>query len=159
RRAAAAHVVGRAAPGQRGAVRKLFGDADARVRFEAADALVRAGDRDAVPVLIGLLGEGPMPLGYRAQEVLYRIAGEKAPVLALTEGDQEKRRAVAAAWGDWWKDAAAATDLGKINFEEALQGINIIGETAGAMPLVRVWACRADGKPLWEIKGISGPTD
>jgi outer membrane protein assembly factor BamB len=113
--------------------------------------LVRAGDKQAVPVLVDLLGEGPIPLGWRAQELLYRIAGDKGPAEALAEDDRRKRAAIANAWRGWWKAAEPTTQLASINLDEALQGINVICEEANNG---RVWACRADGKPLWEIKGV-----
>ena len=152
RRVAAAHVLGRSAPRQRPAVRRLLADTEARVRFEAADALARTGDKDAVPVLIALLGDGPLALGWRAQEILYRIAGDKAPPVTLSDEDPARRAQVADAWRGWWQEAGPTTDLAKINFEEALQGVNLICEEGKGDP--RVWACRADGKPLWEIKGV-----
>src|SRR5262249_8142717 len=61
RRAAAARVLGQLDLEQRGNVRKLLADADARVRFEAAVGLIRGGDKEAVPTLIALLSKGPMP--------------------------------------------------------------------------------------------------
>ncbi len=159
RRAAAAHALGRAAPGQRESVRRLLADDEPRVRFEAADALVRAGDKAAVPVLVSLLGEGPLPLGWRAQEILYRLAGDKAPALALSDKEPAKRARVADAWRGWWKDAAGSIDVGKINLEETLQGVNVVCEIPPVESNGRVWACRADGKAIWEIKGIPAPVD
>jgi hypothetical protein len=79
RRAAAGYVLGRADPGRGAAVRRLLTDAEPRVRFETAVALARAGDKESVPALIALLADGPMSLGWRAQETLYRIAGDKSP--------------------------------------------------------------------------------
>ena len=84
--------------------------------------------------------------------MLYRLAAAKAPALALTDETPAQRLKVADAWRGWWKDAAAQTDLAKINLDDALQGINVIcDETGGG----RVWACRADGKPLWVINGTN----
>jgi HEAT repeat protein len=158
RRAAAAHVLGRAAPGKRDAVRRLLADGDARVRFEAAQALLHGGEKEGVPALIALLGDGPMPLAWRAQEVLSRLGGERVPQ-GLSDEEPAKRAAVADAWRAWWKDAAPTIDLAKINLDEALQGINIICEFPVGNPEGRVWACRADKKMLWEIKGLAGPID
>src|SRR5205823_6399930 len=70
RRTAAAYVQGRAVPGQRAAVRRLFADPEPRVRDEAALALVHGGDKEAVPALIAHLADGPMALGWKAQEIL-----------------------------------------------------------------------------------------
>ncbi len=95
-----------------------------------------------------------MPLGWKAQEILYRIAGDKAPMLALTDAEEAKRVKVADAWTDWWRDSAATTDLAKINLDEAMQGVNVICQEGSGTTPPRVWACRADGKPLWEIKNV-----
>ena len=60
RRAAAAHVLGRAgSPRRRRPVTRLLSDSDPRVRFEAAAALTRSGDKSAVPVLIAQLTDAP----------------------------------------------------------------------------------------------------
>jgi hypothetical protein len=151
RRAGAAHVLGRAVPDQRAAVRRLLADADTRVRYEAAEALLRAGDREAVPALIALVGEGPMPLGWRAQELLYLLGGDKGPSLGLSDEEPAKRAKVADAWRAWWKEAGPTSDLTRVNLGDALRGINVICDEADGG---RVWGCRADGKPLWEIKGV-----
>ncbi|HEV3191442.1 MAG TPA: PQQ-binding-like beta-propeller repeat protein, partial [Polyangiaceae bacterium] len=154
RRAAAGRVVGQIDSTQHTAVRRLLDDAEPRVRFEAALGLARGGDKEAVPALIVLIAKGPMPLAWKAQEVLYRIAGDKSPPLPLTEDDGPKRAKVADAWTGWWKDASPTIELAKISLDQALQGINVIcQEPSGATP-ARVWACRADGKPLWEIKDV-----
>jgi hypothetical protein len=158
RRAAAAHVLGRAAPGQRAAVRRLLADGDARVRLEAAEALVHAGDREAVPALIALLGDGRMTHAYRAQELLYRLAGEKAPPAELTDDDPARRAAVAGVWRRWWKDAEPATDLAAINLDQRLRGVNVLAEPDGP-ERGRVWACRTDGQPLWTFALKGGPVD
>jgi hypothetical protein len=159
RRAAAAYVLGRAVPGQRTAVRRLLADAEPRVRYEAGLALLHAGDKEAVPALIALLGDGPMSLGWRAQELLYRVAGDKAPTVFLADEAAAKRAAVAEAWQAWWKEAAATTDLSKVNLDNTLQGINVVCEIPNNEQQGRVWAFRADGKPLWEFGNVPGPVD
>ncbi len=159
RRAASARVLGRSVPAQREAVRRLLTDADARVRFEAATALLRAGDRAAVPVLIALLGEGPLPLGWKALDAVQRIAGDRAPPLYLGAVDGPERLKVRDAWDRWWKDAGDKTDLAKINFEDALQGLTVICEALNGPDGVCVWECGADGKQRWRIDGLKAPSD
>jgi HEAT repeat protein len=154
RRAAAGRVLGQIDPAQRSAVHKLLEDVEPRVRFEAALGLVRSGEKEAVPALIALLGKGPMPLAWKAQEILYRIAGDKSPPLPLTEDDAPKRAKVAEAWNAWWKDAGSAVELAKIKLDQTLQGINLICQEPNGTTPARVWACRGDGKPLWEIKDV-----
>src|SRR5438876_377931 len=83
------------------AVHKLLSDREPRVRFEAADALVRSANRGAVPVLIDLLADGPMPLAWRAQETLYRLANEQSPAGLTRETERGKVRDD---WAAWWKE-------------------------------------------------------
>ena len=60
-------------------VKKLLADMDPAVRQSAAAALTVAGEKDAVPVLIDLLGELPAGQTWPAQDVLHQLAGDKAP--------------------------------------------------------------------------------
>src|SRR5262249_22694841 len=84
RRAAAGAALAKAASaGQRSRARKLLKDSDPAVRLHVALALVEARDREAVPVLIALLGELPQDHGWRAEEVLFRVGGDKGPNVAL----------------------------------------------------------------------------
>jgi HEAT repeat protein len=159
RRAAAARVLGRAVPGQREAVRKLLADADSRVRFEAAAALIRANDRSAVPVLLALVGEGPLPVGWKAVDVLQRIAGEKAPPLALTSADGPERAKVRDAWERWWKDAGEKADLSKVQFDDAFLGLTLICEVLHGTEGVSVWECGPDARPRWKITNVKAPCD
>jgi hypothetical protein len=160
RRAAAAHVLGTAVPGQRPAVRRLLADPEALVRFRAASALVRARDKAAVPALIALLGEGPAPLMYRAEDLLCRVAGAGGAPAALGAGDEADRRRCRAAWDQWWQGHAAKADLAGVGPEEPLRGVTVIVERDGGRGYTgRVWACGRDGKPLWEFDNLHFPWD
>jgi hypothetical protein len=160
RRAAAAFVVGKAAPGEKLRLRPLLKDADARVRLRAASALAQAGDKAAVPTLIGLLSDGPLSTGWQALDLLGRIAGEKAPQATLGE-DAEGRRKARDAWAGWWKDAADSTDLARVDFGAALKGINLIcmATNNGAAEDGEVFECRADGRPTWRLEKLRAPSD
>ncbi len=96
---------------------------------------------------------------WTGQELLARIAGEKAPTAFLSEATPDKRTAVADAWRGWWKDAGPRTDLAKIKLDETLLGINLICEIPPNESQGIVWACRADGKKLWEIRDVNAPVD
>ena len=159
RRAAAARILGRMVPGQREAVRRLLTDADARVRFEAASTLLRAGDRSAVPVLAALVSNGGQPLCWKALDLLQLIGGDKAPPLALGTGQGAERVRVLDAWERWWKDDGAKVDLTKIPFDDAYQGLTLICEALNGNDGVCVWECAADGKPRWKINGLKAPCD
>lgn len=103
RRAAAAALL-YSSPGRkhRDALRRLLADPAAEVRFEAARTLLEAGDGDGVPVLLTLLSEAPLPVAWRSEELLGRLAGNKAPHAPLL-GTSESRQRSRAAWANWWR--------------------------------------------------------
>src|SRR5262249_44458139 len=85
RRAAAAYVLGHVGTEEHMAgVRKLLTDASPAVRLRAAQGLLAARDKSAVPALIRLVGELPLASLWRIEEVLNRLAGEQAPADALS---------------------------------------------------------------------------
>jgi HEAT repeat protein len=158
RRAAAASVVGRAAAAERKAALPLLEDAEPRVRFAAAAALARAGDRSAVPALIALVEKGTPALAWQAEDLLFRIAGPDAKLPALGPGaDAAKCRA---AWDDWWKDKGDKIDLAKLNLEEAERGITLVCDVnGGPRGQGSVWECDRAGKVVWRCDDVNGPID
>jgi hypothetical protein len=107
RRAAAALVVGAfGTEPQREQVRRLLDDADARVRFRAAQGLLAVGANGAVPVLIGLLAKGERTLAERAELLLLAVAEADAPKTALGTSDAERQQCHAA-WLAWWQQSGA----------------------------------------------------
>jgi HEAT repeat protein len=107
------------------AVRKLLDDADVVVRYRAGLALAAARDKDAVPALIGLLDQLPRPEASRVEEVLYRIADDKAPP-ALASLDQAARRKYREAWKTWWDDNGAKVDAAKLGEAARTAGYTLV---------------------------------
>jgi HEAT repeat protein len=160
RRAAAAHVLGQAAQEEaRRRIVPLLADADARVRYEAASSLVRQGNRDAVPVLLALLSEAPVPLACRAEQLLCAAAAGRGPDAGSVAGDGEARRKCRAGWETWWREHGAGVDLGRLRHEETLRGLTAICEYDGGEGTGRVWEYGADGNKRWELPGLPGPND
>jgi HEAT repeat protein len=91
-------------------VRPLLEDRDPLVRLHVSLALVRQGERAAVPVLIGLFDGLPRTQLVHAEDLLYRLAGDRAPSVALGS-DAKSRRAFRDAWLAWWRTTGAKTDL------------------------------------------------
>jgi HEAT repeat protein len=154
RRATAAFVLGKAVADQRPAVRALFKDEDARVRYWAAFSLVQAGDKSGVETLIALLGKDPADLASQAEDVLYR--------LAAAAGDAAQETRTPADWSKWWKTNAAKIDLAKLNVERAYRGVTLMCEYSGSGQngQGRIWEAGKDGKVRWEINaGLGGPLD
>jgi HEAT repeat protein len=153
RRAAAAFALGQRKE-QRAAVRPLLTDADARVRLRAAQGLVLGGDKDAVPVLLELLADGPEELTWRAEELLQRLAGEDAPALTVKAGNAPDRAAWRDAWRRWWKENGERADLGRLTQAPAPLGLTLCVE----WNTNRVYECGRDGKVRWQLQ-VNGPLD
>src|SRR5262249_25309462 len=88
RRAAAAHALGHCTKEQRKLATKMLGDTDAQVRFHAAASLLRSREPDSVPALAAVLTDGPLALAWQAEDMLFRVAGEKGPAVTLGSGGE-----------------------------------------------------------------------
>jgi hypothetical protein len=161
RRGAAALLLGQSGSGeQRTAVRKLLGDPQPRVRLQAAEGLLRSGDKEAVPGLIALLGEAPLPVVWPAEDLLCRIAGDTAPHAWIRTGSDAERRAVQGAWTDWWRQQGDRADLAKLDAERHLLGLTLVCACDGYnQSKGKVWEVGPDGKPRWEINNANYPVD
>jgi hypothetical protein len=159
RRAAAAHVLGRAADAEvRRPVAHLLKDTDARVRFEAAVALACSGERSAVPVLIALLDDGPMAQAWEAESLLVRLAGDDAPEAALRRGDDEERARCREGWNQWWKAEGARADLARLKQQLPALGVTVVCEFDGACG-GRVLQLGPDGRVRAQLTRLEGPND
>jgi HEAT repeat protein len=120
RRAAAAWVVGRLGnESERRMVRRLLEDGDARVRYRAAQALLLSRDRAAVATLIALLGDGPLELARKAEDLLADVS--TTPVTPLDLGaSAASRRKVHEAWGNWWRANENKIDLARLEIDGPL---------------------------------------
>jgi hypothetical protein len=126
RRAAAAFALGRAsAEDQLPAVRKLLQDADPVVRYRTALGLAAARDKDAVPALIDLLDQLPRLESSRVEELLYRVADDKAPAPPPSL-DKAARLKYRDAWKAWWDDHAAKVDAAKLGDAARTVGFTLV---------------------------------
>jgi len=155
RRSAAAFVLGQLRDtGQRAAVLPLLADPDPKVVLRAAQGLVTAGEKQAVPALINLLDAAPVELAWQAEELLGRIAGEQAPAVTVGSGDTPGRRKCRQAWEGWWQERGAKIDWSRLDLEQRSLGLTLIVACVG-----RVWECGMDGKARWELKTVQYPVD
>ncbi len=153
RRTVSAACVGRATdPEQRRAVVRLLADPEARVRFQAASALLSSREKSAIPALLALLTDGSTDLAWRSEELLWRLAGEKAPAVSLGSADAAARRACREAWEGWWKANAPALNLAGVVLEDKALGLTLIAEFNVSGNHGRVSECGRDGKTRWEVK-------
>jgi HEAT repeat protein len=162
RRAAAAFVLGRVGSrAQCQAVHRLLEDPSPLVRLYAAQGLLPARDRAAVPALVAGLASAPLRSVLHAEELLHRVAGERAPAAYVGEGSPDGRRDAAAAWAVWWQREGPTLDLMGIDLADRRLGLMTICEYDSPLgrPGGKVWECGRNGKPRWKITGVSGPMD
>ena len=140
------------------AVKKLLKDDQAAVRMQAALALAgSARDRDAVPVLIALIGEANGDLSGAAEEYLARLAADHGPLnLPIGDGDaRAKRRDL---WAAWWKDNGERVALVDRYAPSAVQ--RYLGYTLLIQPgNNQVVELGADGKERFKLAGLLNPQD
>jgi HEAT repeat protein len=155
RRAAAAEALARGSAGdQLPAVRKLLRDPDASVRLQTAFALAALKEKEAVPVLIDLLADLPRARHAPIDELLYRLADDKAPE-GLAGDDEAARKKYRDAWAEWWKANGDKTDLTRL-----AEAGKFLGYTMLVMlDAGRVMEVDADGKTRWQIDGLEFPLD
>ncbi len=161
RRAAAAHVLGQAGDRHRAPLARLISDPSPLVRYQAAAALVRARDPRGLPVLVALIGEGSPDLVWRAEDLLTRVAGEKAPPpVTGAPANAEARKKWHAAWDGWWQANGAKVNLAKIDLEEAALGLTVVCEVDGTGQFPgRICEFDRAGNQRWMIDGFHSPTD
>jgi HEAT repeat protein len=139
------------------AVRKLLKDPEALVRLRAAMALTLARFREAVPVLIDLVCDPSGEQVWQAEDLLGRLAGDKAPLLK-GGANASARKKYREEWEAWWKDQGAALDLAKLADTPALLGFTLITEVNNN-GIGRVIEVDRTGKIRWQIDNIAYPVD
>jgi HEAT repeat protein len=138
-------------------VRKLLKDADATVRLKAALGLAGARDKEAVPVLIALVGELPYAQAAPVEEYLNRLADGKPPA-GLPEGDGEAAKKRRDAWAAWWQ--ANSDRVALVARTSPAQAQRYLGYTLLVSNQNQtVSELGRDGKPRWTISGLAQPQD
>jgi HEAT repeat protein len=138
----------------RDAVRKLMKDPDSSVKLRVSLALATARDRDAVPVLIDLMGELPFDKGVQAETFLRAVAGEQGPNVYLGTDDASRKK-TKEAWVAWWKQNGATVDLARASTAPKMLGYTLMVNT----DFNRVTEIGLDGKQRWALEGLQYPRD
>jgi hypothetical protein len=155
RRAAAAEALCRAGgAAERAQCRPLLQDPDPTVRLPVALALVAAKEREAVPVLIALLGQLPREQSWRSEEMLLELAGDTAPSAPLGT-DEASREKCRQAWAAWWTAHADKVDLAKLGQAPKLLGYTLVV----LLDAGRVMELDKNDKPRWRVDGLDFPLD
>jgi hypothetical protein len=161
RRAAAGEALVRAVGPKKAmkAIEPLLKDAHPLVRYQLGLALVEKHALAGVPLLIQTITDGPSERVEFALELLYRVAGEKAP----TEYYQGKKNAaaVAAKWQDWFDKNETSIDLSKLterqNFGYTV--ITMVPLKVNAKSKIYEIGPRPQAAVRWEFEGPRSPFD
>jgi hypothetical protein len=165
KRAAVGEVLARSGgAAHRGTAHKLLRDPDPGVRRRVAEALIEVHDKEAVPVLIALLGTLKGEDADRVEDLLQSVAGDKAPT-PPADSSVAARRKYLTAWTDWWRDNGARVDLTKVEPGKRILGYTLIAEmeiTRGGPGRVMrrqgtVYELDRSGKVRWKIEGLNYP--
>ena len=141
------------APEQLPAVRKLLQDPDPLVRYRAGIALAATREKSAVPVLIDLLDQLPRREASRVEEMLYRIAGDKAPPPSAL--DLAARRKYRDAWRAWWDEDGVKVDADRLADAARTNGYTLIV----LLDQGRVLELDSANHPRLEIGQLNFPLD
>jgi hypothetical protein len=153
KRAAAAEALVRAkADAELPAVRALLKDADAAVRLRTAMALVQRREKEVVPVLIDLFGELNPDQLWPAEEVLIRLAGDKAPAVSLGN-DPPSRKAARDAWHKWYANTKDKIDLARLESPDVTLGYTLLVYQTFNRAVAGGKAFRGIAYEVMEIKG------
>jgi HEAT repeat protein len=138
---------------EKAAMAPLLKDSDPAVRLRVAQALAGAQEKAAVPVLIDLLAQLPAEEAWKAEEVLRRLADDKAPTLALGTDDATRQKC-REAWAAWWKDHGSKMDMARVERTPRLLGYTIISQynNRGVGQIIEVGK---DGKKRWSFEGLT----
>ncbi|MCS6897029.1 MAG: hypothetical protein NZM29_03570, partial [Nitrospira sp.] len=136
----------------------LKSEASAEVKLRLAVALVGSTrDKDLIPDVIRLMVEVGNEQAWRAEDLLWRLAGEDGPMVALGN-DPASRDKTRDEWLKWWEANKGKIDMARLD-EESSYGLTIVCEMPFRGGLGRVVALGGDGKVRWEVKGLNWPMD
>jgi HEAT repeat protein len=155
KRAAAGVVLTRSGSEEhRPAVRKLLEDADPIVRLRVGLMLVAQKEKNAIPVLIDLLAKLPQEEIWPIEDILYRLAQDKAPTVD-TGPDGDVAKNYRDAWAKWWQANEEKIDLAKIDLNAAQLGYTLLI----LLDANTVMEIDKDKKVRWKIDNLQFPLD
>jgi hypothetical protein len=154
RAAAAAALVQAGAREPLPAVRKLLQDPEPSVRLHAGLALAGLKEKEAIPVLIDLLPVLSPAQIYPIEDLLYRLADDKAPdVVAGTTAESRKKHHEA--WRSWWQQEGGKIDLARLDEAKKFQGYTmVVLLDAGSILEVD-----SENKVRWRVNDLAFPLD
>jgi HEAT repeat protein len=142
-------------------IRPLVADADAHVRLRAANGLLAARDRSAVPILVALLDDAPLPVAAQAEELLRQLATDDAPPSSISDSGPDARQKTHQAWTAWWRQVGDQFEVSGPVRERPFLGLTLVAELSGGRRFGnhRVWEFGRDGLARWELTDSLNPID
>jgi hypothetical protein len=139
---------------ERETILKMLKDPAAIVRLRVAMGLARSGEKQAVPVLIDLLAQLPTDQVLQVDEILLRLAGDKAPDVAPGTTETSRRRCHEV-WSKWWKANESQVNLSRLQGPPITLGYTLLlfldnGEAT---------ELDAHNSVRWKISGLEKPLD
>src|SRR5262249_2677021 len=110
-------------------------------------------DRDAVGALISVLDVLPRNQLWQVEDLLYRLADDRAPAVGMGE-TAESRQKFRTAWEAWWQTSRAGADLAALDTTPFLDRTLLV-----LLDLGRVMELDADDTPRWQIDRLGYPLD
>lgn len=133
-------------------------ETESDIKLTIALSLVNdARDKELLPEVIKLMADVPTERGWRAEELLWRLAGEDGPPVSLG-ADKASREKARDEWKKWYDANEKKVDLAKLDSESSF-GLTIVCETPLRGGLGRVVALGGDLKERWSVKGLNYPMD
>lgn len=126
RRGSAAYVLGYVgAKAEIAQARARLSDENPIARLRAAQGMLAARDKDALPALVQSIKTAPDPYLPRIEQVLFRLADDKGPSENIAPDSRDK---AAKAWDKWLADNRGKIDLARLNDQESYLGLVTIAE-------------------------------
>ena len=133
-------------------------EAEPEIRLMIALALVNeARNKEVVPEVIKLMADVSGERAWRAEELLWRLAGEDGPGVSLG-ADKASREKARDEWKKWWDANEKKVDLARLD-QESSYGLTVVCEAPFRGGLGRVVALGGDGKERWKVTGLNWPMD
>ncbi len=159
RRVVAAWIVGLSSDArQRAEVLPRLSDNVPEVRFHAASSLLASQEKAAVPTLIALLSVDIPELAWRAEDLLFRLAGDNAPSVWLDMAKDNNGQKAQIAWETWWNANHAKIDWKALKLDEQSLGLTLVAENQRSDGSGRLYEANAAGQIRWEVR-VANPID
>jgi outer membrane protein assembly factor BamB len=99
----------------------------------------------------------PREQAWQVEDVLCRLAGDKAPPVSLGD-DEVARKKCRDEWSAWWTKNAGTIDLKALGDSQRMLGFTLV-TTVDNRNRGKVYELGLDGKPRWKIDGLNFPID